>query len=50
MPNKYLKYFREEFKLWRDFFEHKSDKPEKEKYGSQGPEKLSSSSLSFSEK
>jgi hypothetical protein len=21
MPNKYLKYFKEEFKLWRDFFE-----------------------------
>jgi hypothetical protein len=21
MPNKYLRYFKEEFKLWRDFFE-----------------------------
>ena len=21
LPNKYLKYFKEQFKLWRDFFE-----------------------------
>ncbi len=52
MPNKYLKYFKEEFKLWRDFFEYEPEPqvPQKEKYGSQGPEKISSSSLSFSEK
>lgn len=27
MPNKYLRYFKEEFKLWRDFFEQPPSTP-----------------------
>jgi hypothetical protein len=27
MPNKYLRYFKEEFKLWRDFFEEPTPAP-----------------------
>jgi hypothetical protein len=49
MPNKYLKYFKEEFKLWRDFFEKEPEKVQKE-YGSQPKDKFSSGSLSFSER
>jgi hypothetical protein len=49
MPNKYLKYFKEEFKLWRDFFERptakqSSDKKEQIREGASG------GSLSLSER
>lgn len=49
MPNKYLKYFKEEFKLWRDFFDKQPEKPQKD-YASQPKEKVSFGSLSFSER
>ena len=49
MPNKYLKYFKEEFKLWRDFFDNQPEKPQKD-YASQPKEKVSFGSLSFSER
>jgi hypothetical protein len=48
MPNKYLKYFKEEFKLWRDFFDRETEKPLKDKYGSQPKDKISCGSLSIS--
>ena len=48
MPNKYLKYFKEEFKLWRDFFDQPAEtaKPSSSKK-EQG---ASSGSLSLSER
>jgi hypothetical protein len=48
MPNRYLKYFKEEFKLWRDFFDNEPAQSKKDKYGSQSREKQSNGSLTFS--
>lgn len=46
MPNKYLKYFKEEFKLWRDFF----DQPAETAKHSSSRKEPSSGSLSLSER
>lgn len=46
MPNKYLKYFKEEFKLWRDFF----DQPAETAKQSSSRKEQSSGSLSLSER
>lgn len=45
LENKYLKYFKEEFKLWRNFFEEQEQKEKKENLKSKHTKNLSLSEV-----
>ncbi len=45
MENKYIKYFKEEFKLWRNFFEEKEKKDKKESLKSKHTKNISLSEV-----